>query len=233
MTGAAVPVNGGAGVPHAAAARHGPGARVAAQFDDARQQADAATLGMWLFIATEMLFFGVLFFVYALGRSYYPDAFAAASRHTRFWLGTVNTGVLLTSSFAMAAAVRSAQLRAHRTAALLLVLTAVLGVAFACIKLTEYWLDWQDRLVPVLNFAFEPQHAKGALAFFWLYFATTGMHLVHLSIGVVIVLVFAWREWHPASARLHEQVEIAGLYWHFVDLVWIFLYPCLYLIARW
>ena len=214
-------------------ARHGPDAAVAAQFDDARQQADAATLGMWLFIATEMLFFGVLFFVYALARSYYPEAFAAASRHTRFWLGTINTAVLLSSSFAMAAAVRSAQLRAHRTSALLLVLTAVLGLAFAAIKLTEYGLDYRDHLVPVLDFAFDPRYATGALAFFWLYFATTGMHLVHLSIGVVIALIFARREWRHASARLHEQVEIAGLYWHFVDLVWIFLYPCLYLIARW
>jgi cytochrome c oxidase subunit 3 len=222
----------GPGMPHARdpAAETAP---VASHFDDARQQADAASLGMWLFIATEMLFFGVLFFAYALGRSYYPDAFAAASRHTRFWLGTVNTAVLLTSSFAMAAAVRAAQLRAHRASALLLVLTAVLGVAFAGIKLTEYALDWQDHLVPVLNFGFDPRYAQGALAFFWLYFATTGMHLVHLSIGVAIALTFAWHEWHPRNARLHEQVEIAGLYWHFVDLVWIFLYPCLYLIARW
>jgi len=205
---------------------------VAEPFRDAAQQADAATLGMWLFLATEMLFFGVLFFVYALARSRLPEAFAAASRQTSVLLGTTNTAVLLTSSFTMATAVRAAQLRRHGAAALLLLVTAVLGIAFAGIKLTEYGLDYRHHLVPVLDFAFDPRLARGALAFFWLYFTTTGLHLVHLTVGVGIALAFAWREWRRRGARLHEQVEIAGLYWHFVDLVWIFLYPCLYLVQR-
>jgi len=207
-------------------------AGVVEPFRDAAQQADAATLGMWLFLATEMLFFGVLFFAYGLARAAMPEAFAAASRETSFLLGTGNTAVLLTSSFTMAAAVRAAQLRSHGTAALLLLLTAVLGLAFAGIKLTEYGLDYRHHLVPVLDFAFDPRLARGALLFFWLYFTTTGLHLVHLTIGVVLALTFAWREWRRRTARLHEQVEIVGLYWHFVDLVWIFLYPCLYLVSR-
>lgn len=201
-------------------------------YRDAAQQADAATLGMWLFLATEMLFFGVLFFVYALARARFPEAFAAASRETSFALGTINTAVLLTSSFTMATAVRAAQQRRHGAAALLLVLTAALGTAFAGVKLTEYAIDLRHHLVPVLDFAFDPRLARGALVFFWLYFTTTGLHLVHLAIGVALALTFAWREWRRRSARLHEQVEIAGLYWHFVDLVWIFLYPCLYLVSR-
>ena len=201
-------------------------------YRDAAQQADAATLGMWLFLATEMLFFGVLFFVYALARARFPEAFAAASRQTSFTLGTINTAVLLTSSFTMATAVRAAQQRDHGAAALLLLLTAVLGMAFGGVKLTEYAIDARHHLVPVLDFAFDPRLAQGALVFFWLYFTTTGLHLVHLAIGVGLALTFAWREWRRRSARLHEQVEIVGLYWHFVDLVWIFLYPCLYLVSR-
>ena len=205
---------------------------VAMPFRDAAQQGDAATLGMWLFLATEMLFFGVLFFAYALARLRWPEAFAAASRHTSFVLGTTNTAVLLTSSFTMAAAVRAGMLRAHRTSALLLFVTAALGVAFAGIKLTEYAIDYRHHLVPVLDFAFDPRLARGALAFFWMYFVTTGLHLVHLSIGVALALVFGVRQWLRRVVRLAEQVESVGLYWHFVDLVWIFLYPCLYLVAR-
>jgi cytochrome c oxidase subunit 3 len=207
-------------------------ALVAEQFDDAAQQADAASLGMWLFLATEVLFFGVLFFAYGVARGHFAAAFAAASRHTNLLLGTTNTAVLLTSSFTMALAVHAASVRRLRLAALLLAVTAALGVAFAGIKLTEYALDYREHLVPVLNFAFDPRYAQGAQLFFWMYFATTGLHLAHLSVGVAIALTFAWRCRYRPAARLPEQVETAGLYWHFVDLVWIFLYPCLYLIAR-
>lgn len=205
---------------------------VAEPFDDAAQQADAATLGMWVFLATEVLFFGVLFFGYGVARARFPDAFAAASRHTSLVLGTANTAILLTSSFTMALAVRAGQLRARSACALLLLLTAALGIVFAAIKLTEYGLEYRERLVPVIDFAFDPAQARGAELFFWLYFATTGLHLVHLLVGIGIAIAFAIRQWRRASVRLHEQVEIAGLYWHFVDLVWIFLYPCLYLVSR-
>ena len=205
---------------------------VAEQFDDAAQQADAASLGMWLFLATEMLFFGVLFLGYVVARAHFPEAFAAASRHTNLVLGTLNTAILLTSSFTMAMSVRAAARRAYRMAALMLLVTATLGTAFGGIKLTEYALDYRSHLVPVLDFSFDEAYAQGALLFFWLYFTTTGLHLVHLSIGIGIALVFASRAWRRGGNRLPEQVEIAGLYWHFVDLVWIFLYPCLYLVAR-
>jgi len=204
----------------------------AAQFDDAGQERHAASLGMWTFIATEVLFFGVLFFGYSLGRAHFPAAFAVASRHTNLVLGTLNTAVLLTSSFTMALAVRASALRAHRLAARLLLATALLGLVFAGIKLTEYALDYREHLVPALDFAFDPAHYRGALLFFWLYFATTGLHLLHLSIGVVLVLGFAWRLRRDADPRRAGQVEIVGLYWHFVDIVWIFLYPCLYLVSR-
>jgi cytochrome c oxidase subunit 3 len=209
-----------------------PAMTIAPQFSDAGQQREAATLGMWIFLATEVMFFGALFFAYAIARVQFPEAFAAASRHTNLVLGTTNTGVLLTSSLVMALAVRSAAHGARKGTVTLLLVTAALGVAFATIKLTEYALDYRDHLVPVLDFAFDPGYARGALIFFGLYFATTGLHLVHLSVGVALVLTFAWRVWRSRQNALADQVEIVGLYWHFVDIVWIFLYPCLYLVSR-
>ena len=216
---------------HAGAA-HEPTLHVAEQFEDASQQRAAATLGMWVFLTTETLFFGALFFAYAIGRVQWPWDFAAASRHTNLLLGTANTAILLTSSFFMALAVRSAALGAHRATLRFLLITAALGVAFALIKVSEYALDYDEHLVPLVNFAFEPEHAHGALIFFGFYFVTTGLHLLHLSIGVALLLFFAWRTWRALPNTLADQVETLGLYWHFVDLVWIFLYPCLYLVSR-
>jgi len=209
-----------------------PALGIAGQFEDVRQRHAAATLGMWIFLATEVLFFGALFFAYSIARAQAPDAFAAASRHTNIVLGTANTAILLTSSLMMVLAVRSASMEARRTTVMLLVATAVLGVAFAAIKLTEYRLDYLDHLVPVLDFAFDPRYERGARIFFGFYFATTALHLLHLSIGVVLVLAFAWRTHRSWSPELPHSIEIVGLYWHFVDVVWIFLYPCLYLVAR-
>jgi cytochrome c oxidase subunit 3 len=205
---------------------------VAGQFADEAQQKSAATLGMWVFLATETLFFGAMFFAYAIARVQSPEAFAAASRHTNLVLGTVNTAVLLSSSLFMALAGRSASLQARKATPVFLLVTACLGMLFAGIKLDEYTLDYREHLVPMLDFRFEPSNYQGALVFFGLYFATTVMHLLHLSIGVALVLVLAWRSAYHWSAALPERVEIAGLYWHFVDIVWIFLYPCLYLVAR-
>jgi cytochrome c oxidase subunit 3 len=206
--------------------------RVAEQFEDAPQQRAAATLGMWLFLATEVMFFGALFFAYTIARMHAPAAFAAASRHTNIVIGTANTAILLTSSFCMAVAVRSAATGARKATAWLLLLTAGLGVVFAGLKLTEYAIDYRDQLVPLVNFAFDPQYLPGARVFYGLYFATTGLHLVHMTIGIALVLVLAAQVWRAGTNALADHVEIVGLYWHFVDLVWIFLYPCLYLISR-
>lgn len=200
------------------------------QFVDAGEQHLATTLGMWVFLTTETLFFGVLFFAYAMARWHFPEAFAAASRHTNIVLGTMNTAVLLTSSFTMALAVRAAKLDAGRASARLLAITAALGCAFVIIKGTEYWLDFREHLVPGVDFRFDPAHGRGAEWFFGFYFVSTGIHAVHLLIGIALVAIVAWR-----FARRHvtpRAVEVTGLYWHFVDLVWIFLYPALYLVSR-
>lgn len=208
-------------------------AAVAEQFQQPEQQREAATLGMWIFLATEVLFFGVLFTGYLIGRVLYPEAFAAASRETELVLGTANTVALLTSGLTMALAVRAAQADRRRALVLLLLLTALIGLAFLGIKGYEYWKDYQHHLVPGLNFRFEGAHPERVELFFLLYFFMTGLHAIHLSLGIGTVLVMT-----VLSARGHfgsryfTPVKLTGLYWHFVDTVWIFLYPLLYLVSR-
>ena len=206
--------------------------QVADQFDEAPQQRAAATLGMWIFLATEVMFFGALFFAYAIARMQFPEDFAAASRQTSIVLGTANTAILLTSSLFMALAVASAERNERRASAALLVVTALLGLAFAAIKVSEYAIDYRHHLVPIVDFAFDPQHARGARIFFGLYFLTTGLHLLHLAVGIGLVVVLALQVWRAQPNALADHAEIVGLYWHFVDIVWIFLYPCLYLVSR-
>jgi cytochrome c oxidase subunit 3 len=188
---------------------------------------------MWVFLATEILFFGALFVAYTATRLHDPQAFAIASRLTNLTLGSVNTAVLLTSSLTMALAVRATKLGLRNASIAFLLATAVLGLAFLGIKFTEYYLDWRDHLVPVLDFAHAGPHAGGVENFFYLYFFMTGVHSIHLVIGIVMVLVLAFlarrRDFSP---DYFTPVELGGLYWHLVDIVWIFLYPLLYLVAR-
>ncbi len=205
----------------------------AIQFVTLAQQREAATLGIWVFLATEVLFFGGMILGYAVYRWSYPEAFAAAGRHTAIVLGTANTAVLLTSSLTMALAVAAAEARRRRLLVLLLLATAALGCAFLGIKAAEYLKDWHEHLVPALNFTFEPRLAGPAELFFLIYFATTGLHAIHLTIGIVVMLVLAARSRHDRYLGPRSTtVEIAGLYWHFVDIVWIFLFPLLYLGGR-
>lgn len=203
------------------------------QFDSREQQNQAATFGMWIFLATELLFFGPLFFGYVYGRTHFPEAFEAASRRTDVMLGTINTAVLLTSSLTMALSVLTRRMNATRLAMRLLWATAVLGIVFLFIKGYEYHSEWKEHLFPASGFAFPSPQAAGAQYFFFLYFVMTGLHALHLTIGVTMACVFA-----VALGRDHdrfastERIEVGGLYWHFVDAVWIFLYPILYLLGR-
>ena len=203
------------------------------QFATEAQRREVATLGMWVFLATEVLFFGGLVMAYAAYRFLHPDAFAAASRHTAIGLGAVNTAVLLTSSATMALAVGTAEAGIRRLTSALLLATAGLGVVFLGIKAIEYAKDWHEHLVPVLDFAFTPQQAGPAELFFALYFAATGVHALHLTIGVGVMLVLAVATARGRClGRRAVVVELGGLYWHFVDIVWIFLFPLLYLGGR-
>src|SRR5437764_934844 len=155
---------------------------LAEHFDDLEQQRSAAQLGMWVFLATEVLFFGGLFLAYTVYRSLYPHAFAAASHHTEVMLGGVNTAVLLFSSTLMALAVRSAELRNRKRLIQLLLATAFFGIVFMVIKGFEYHKDFTDHLIPLYDFEWsepEPEHTQ---IFFWLYFAMTGLHAIHVSV---------------------------------------------------
>ena len=190
-----------------------------------------AALGMWVFLATEVMFFGGLFMGYLYLRTHYSDEVAAASHHTHEWIGTINTAVLLTSSFTMALGVRAAQLAHRDTVRRLLWATAALGAAFIALKLVEYTMEWREGLVPGLNFTVV-DNARVTALFFFLYFVATGVHALHLTIGVGAVLWMSWRLRRPPFPdERADAIEVLGLYWHFVDAIWIFLYPLFYLVA--
>jgi cytochrome c oxidase subunit 3 len=203
---------------HAAHAHH---------FDDALQQRDASTLGMWIFLVTEVMFFGGLFTAYVTYRALYPDAYAHASHHLDVYLGTFNTAVLITSSLTMALAVHSAETGRRGRLLLTLGLTALLGAVFLVVKAFEYADKFSHHLVPGPAFAWpHAEEAPHVQLFYSLYFAMTGLHALHMVIGLGVLawLVLAARRgrFGPAYAT---PVEVSGLYWHLVDIVWIYLVP--------
>jgi cytochrome c oxidase subunit 3 len=209
-------------------------------FENMEQQREAGTLGMWVFLVTEIMFFGGMFLAYTLYRSTYPAAFASASNHLSLPLGAFNTGVLILSSFTMALAVYSSQIGNRRNLILGLIVTILLGLTFLVVKAVEYHDKYVDSLIPGRLIPWRPFDPRGvhllpgALEmFYWIYFAMTGMHAIHMVIGVgllSVILYFAWRGRY--GPEYHNPVEISGLYWHFVDIVWIFLFPLLYLLGR-
>ncbi len=208
-------------------------APVAHQFETADQQREAATMGMWLFIATEILFFGAMFLGYTVYRLGYPQAFAEASRHTLIAFGGTNTAVLLISSTVMAFAVRAARENRRGLLVTLLLVTSSLGALFLVIKGFEYSKEISEHLLPGRSFqidAADPAHAE---MFFYIYWLTTGVHALHVTIGVVLITIFAIRAWFTDAFVNHDTaVDLLGLYWHFVDIVWVFLFPLIYLIDR-
>ncbi len=206
-----------------------PSTMVAEQFSDAEQQKEAATLGMWTFIATEILLFGGLFTAYTIYRHFYFADFAAASKHTNVVTGTINSILLLTSSFTMALAVRAAGCGERKLLSRNLLLTVFLGAAFLSVKWFEYQKDMFEHLVP--GPSFDPALPRQSQIFFWLYWVMTGLHTLHVCIGVALLSIMAAMARRGRfSSDYHTPLEMCGLYWHFVDIVWIFLYPLLYLV---
>lgn len=193
---------------------------------------DITVFGMWVFLATELMFFGVLFGSYIVLRTLYPQGFAEASRHTYVLLGTLNTAILLTSSLTMAMAVNANQNGARRATMNYLITTLELGLIFMVIKFLEYFYDYSEQLVPGIHFAYSGIHAHAVELFFYLYFVMTGFHALHLLIGIVLLAVLVWLIRQRPMAENASMIEVGGLYWHLIDLIWIFLYPMLYLIAR-
>ena len=216
-------------------------------FDDMEQQRECNSLGMWSFLATEIMMFGGLFFAYSLYRWLYQGAFHQGSEHLNTMLGTANTFVLLFSSLTMALAVHAASTKNREKLVLFLCLTFVLGAAFMGIKAVEWTADYSEGLIPAVRWTFydEPQnrHFVDALTaqglnpdhvkmYFVLYFCMTGLHAIHMIVGLGIVGTVIWMAWKGKFTNGNDQpVEIVGLYWHFVDIVWIFLFPLLYLIG--
>ena len=205
---------------------------LAHQFDDLAQQYEASNLGMWAFLLTEVMFFGGLFVSYTVYRTAYLAGFIAGSQHLNVLLGTLNTAVLLSSSLTMALAVHAAQEGHTRLLSRFVLLTMLLGLVFLGIKGSEYVLEYREGLVPVLKFVYSGPHAPQVQLFMIFYFVMTGLHALHMLIGLsllTVLVVLAWRQ--QFSAAYHTPVEVIGLYWHFVDIVWIFLYPLLYLVG--
>ncbi len=204
-------------------------------FADMEQQRASATLGMWVFLITEIMFFGGLFLAYLVYRTAHMEAFEFGSfHHMEFWMGTINTVVLLCSSLMVALSVHAIQMNNRKLCATLLIAAALCGVGFLGIKGVEYHNHWKEGTVPSLNW--HPEDAgkdpQGLQMFFYIYFVMTGLHAIHVTIGVVLLATIAYFAWSGKyTAEYHNPVHVSGLYWHFVDVVWIFLYPLLYLIS--
>ena len=206
---------------------------LAHQFEDLEQQHEAASLGMWIFLATEVMFFGGLFAGYTLYRNLYLAGFSAGSHMLNVTVGAINTAVLICSSLTMALAVGAAQIGKRSAQVAFLVMTIALGLAFIIIKLTLEWRhDFQEGFAPGLNFTFIGLNAKSVELFFCFYFLMTGVHALHMVVGVGVLSVLLVQAWRGRfGPDRYNAVETAGLYWHFVDIVWIFLFPLLYLIG--
>jgi len=213
-------------------------------FENLEQQREAGTLGMWIFLVTEIMFFSGMFFAYTLYRYKFPLEFASASNHLSLKLGAINTVVLIVSSFTMAFAVYNAQVGRQRRLVISLILTIILGLTFLGIKAVEYHDKYKDNLIPgqlipghkyspatihLLPGA-SPQYTE---MFYWIYFAMTGMHALHMVIGVgllSVILFYSIRGRY--DPEYHNPVEVSGLYWHFVDVVWVVVLSVVYILPR-
>jgi cytochrome c oxidase subunit 3 len=205
-------------------------------FADLEQQKETSTFGMWLFLVTEIMFFGGMFATYLIYRLSYYNAWVAGSQTMEIQLGAINTAVLICSSLTMVMAVHFAKIGNRKLTSICLILTLLLGFAFLGIKGVEYHGHWVHHEVPGLNFDFEHHgnYSSGQVAiFFSLYFAMTGMHAVHMIIGAGLLTWLLIANWRGRfTPEYNTPVEMVGLYWHFVDLVWIYLFPLLYLISH-
>ena len=232
-------------------------------FADVEQQKNAASLGMWWFLGTEIMFFGGMFCAYLIYRRLYFPEFAASSKSLTLWIGTVNTAVLICSSLTVAMSVRAAQLGNRKLQVKLLLATIFFGLVFLGVKGYEWKEKYDEHHIPGMGFNVlgargdfirgneklfgmdrledDPQKLRAREAeiqqrsqiFFSLYFAMTGMHAIHMIVGVGLFAVITWMAWKGRfTPEYHTPLEIAGLYWHFVDIVWIYLFPLFYLIDR-
>jgi len=225
----------GSSVAHEAEATPGfegvPPELIGHHFSSAARQNEAMRLGMWLFLATEVLLFAGLFCGYAVYRFQFPLAFEECSRHLNIPLGTLNTVVLITSSFTVALAIHFARTDRRRASAICLAITLLFALAFLGIKSVEYLEHFKEHALPGKYYSSEEVKVPGAAMFYTLYFLMTGLHGLHVVAGMSVLSYILFRTLQGRySSAYYTGVELGGLYWHLVDLVWIFLYPLLYLI---
>ena len=201
-------------------------------FHSMDQQLEASILGMWIFLVTEVMFFGGLFMAYIVYRTTYPAAWEKSSQELNVILGGVNTAVLICSSLTMVLAVRAAQVGSRMGQVVNLILTIMFGSTFLVVKYFEYAAKFEHHLVPGPHFGPEPPLPFGSQIFFSLYFIMTGIHALHMVVGIVLMLVILAMAWKGKfTPEYYGPIEVSGLYWHFVDIVWIFLFPLLYLLG--
>jgi cytochrome c oxidase subunit III len=201
---------------------------VAEHFGTRENQNEGTEFGMWVFLATEVLFFGGLLLGYAYGRHRYPAAWAQASAHTDLVIGTINTFLLITSALMMSLAIRAAQLLRHRQVLLFLILAVALGVMFEGLKGLEYHDDLDMGLAPWFTFAFHGADRAAIGLFFYIYFGLTALHALHLGIAITIASIYIVRIWNRPVKPFRQQIVVMGLYWHFVDGMWVLLYTLIY-----
>jgi len=204
------------------------------QYATLEQQGDTAELGMWVFLVDETIFFGALIFTYFLYRMSYPHEFAAAARDTVLWCGTLNLAILLVSSLTMVLAINAAAQDKRQAMIWWLIATAALGCAFLGVKGYEYYLDFQDKVVPIVDYEAKPGEGRAGELFWVFYWVATGLHATHLAIGIGLVLyMLLWRvRCGEITPAYYAPLEVVGIYWSFVDTVWLYLYPCIYLVGR-
>ncbi len=209
------------------------GIEVHEQFENAEQQRNAAELGMWAWLVTELLLFGGLF-VSALVLHYtHPDGVRAAATHLKLWIGATNSAVLICSSFTMSGAIVMSRLGGQRWMVRCMLATAGLGTLFLVLKTYEYYRDYVEHMMPFLARPFELADQPAAHLFADLYYVTTSLHAVHLITGISILLWLTWQGSKPGFLAHHQnRIEIYGLYWHFIDLIWILVFPILYVVGR-
>jgi len=216
----------------AAHGAHPPG--FAHQFETIGQQREAGTLGMWVLLVTEILFFGGMFMSYTVYRALHLESFVTGSHLLKVQFGATNTAVLIISSLTMALAIRAAQTGKSKGQIITwLILTMILGATFIAVKLRfEWYADYLEGTVPGISWTYNGPHAPGVKMFMCFYFFMTGLHALHMVVGLglltVLVIMTARNRF---SSQYYAPLEISGLYWHFVDIVWIFLFPLLYLIG--
>lgn len=204
---------------------------LAVSYDNMEQQLEAGTLGMWTFLATEVLFFGGLFMAYIVYRYAYPDAFVAAGQHTLLLYGTINSAILITSSLTLSLANLAVRKDDRKWLVRLLLITIFLGCCFLALKGVEYYHDIDEHLVPGRNF--KPGLPAQAQIFWFLYWLMTGVHALHLIAGIGLLTVLTWLSARGSySSNYYNPVQISALYWHFIDLVWFWLFTLLYVINR-